>query len=104
MSVSRDGAPPDAELDPVDGGHRRRRDDERLLTRRARSTVKLVARSLYPGAGGRQRVVLIFGCQRSGTTMLQQTLLDRSWRIFILEEHDRRLVGVGAASRGDPVG
>jgi len=25
--------------------------------------------------------------------MLQQTFLDRSWRVFILEEHDRRLVG-----------
>jgi hypothetical protein len=25
--------------------------------------------------------------------MLQQTFLDRSWRIFILEEHDRRLIG-----------
>jgi hypothetical protein len=25
--------------------------------------------------------------------MLQQTLLDRSWRVVILEEHDRRLVG-----------
>ena len=38
-------------------------------------------------------MVLIFGCQRSGTTMLQQTFLDRSWRILIIEEHDRRLVG-----------
>ena len=27
--------------------------------------------------------------------MLQQTFLDRSWRILILEEHDRRLVGPG---------
>ncbi len=25
--------------------------------------------------------------------MLQQTILDRSWRVLILEEHDRRLVG-----------
>jgi hypothetical protein len=40
--------------------------------------------------------VLIFGCQRSGTTMMQQTYLDRSWRVLILEEHDRRLVGPGA--------
>ena len=28
--------------------------------------------------------------------MLQQTFLDRSWRVHILEEHDRRLVGPGA--------
>jgi hypothetical protein len=28
--------------------------------------------------------------------MLQQTFLDRSWRVLILEEHDRRLVGPGA--------
>ncbi len=27
--------------------------------------------------------------------MLQQTFLDRSWRVLILEEHDRRLVGSG---------
>ena len=25
--------------------------------------------------------------------MLQQTFLDRSWRVLIVEEHDRRLVG-----------
>jgi hypothetical protein len=36
--------------------------------------------------------LLVFGCQRSGTTMLQQSLLDRSWRVIILEEHARRLV------------
>ena len=27
--------------------------------------------------------------------MVQQTFLDRSWRVLILEEHDRRLVGPG---------
>jgi hypothetical protein len=69
------------------------RDDEGLIARRVRSTVKLLARSLVPAPGDNRRIVLIFGCQRSGTTMLQQTLLDRSWRVFILEEHDRRLVG-----------
>ena len=82
---------------PVATGTRRDRDEERLLTRRARSTVKLVARSLAPASADRRRLVLIFGCQRSGTTMLQQTMLDRSWRVFILEEHDRRLVGKDAA-------
>ena len=80
----------------VDPGYPRGRDDERLLPRRARSTLKLVARSLRPAPADRRRLVLIFGCQRSGTTMLQQTLLDRSWRVFILEEHDRRLVGADA--------
>lgn len=69
------------------------RDDEHLIARRARSTVKYLARSIVPAPQDQRRVVLIFGCQRSGTTMLQQTLFDRSWRVFILEEHDRRLVG-----------
>jgi hypothetical protein len=69
------------------------RDDEGLIARRVRSTIKLLARSIVPVPRDQRRVVLIFGCQRSGTTMLQQTLLDRSWRVFILEEHDRRLVG-----------
>ena len=69
------------------------RDDEHLIARRVRSTVKYLARSIVPAPRDQRRVVLIFGCQRSGTTMLQQTLFDRSWRVFILEEHDRRLVG-----------
>lgn len=30
--------------------------------------------------------------------MLQQTFFDRSWRVLILEEHDRRLVGPGSGS------
>ena len=69
------------------------RDGEGLIARRARSSLKLLARTLTPAPEEHRRVVLIFGCQRSGTTMLQQTLLDRSWRVFILEEHDRRLIG-----------
>ncbi len=69
------------------------RDDERLIARRVRSTIKLLVRSVVPVSRDQRRVVLIFGCQRSGTTLLQQTLLDRSWRILILEEHARRLVG-----------
>lgn len=73
----------------------RHRDDEPLLTRRIRSSVKLVARSVVPSPHDLRRIVLIFGCQRSGTTMLQQTILDRSWRVYILEEHDGRLVGEG---------
>jgi len=50
-------------------------------------------RAIIRARPSERRVVLIFGCQRSGTTMVQQTFLDRSWRVFILEEHDRRLVG-----------
>ncbi len=69
------------------------RDDEPLLRRRARAAVKILARSVVRAPRDRRRVVMIFGCQRSGTTMLQQTFLDRSWRVLILEEHDRRLVG-----------
>jgi len=69
------------------------RDGEPLLKRRALALVKHSARSIVRARPSERRLVLIFGCQRSGTTMLQQTFLDRSWRVFILEEHDRRLVG-----------
>jgi hypothetical protein len=69
------------------------RDEEPLLRRRARALAKRLARSIVRAGPNERRVVLIFGCQRSGTTMLQQTFLDRSWRVLILEEHDRRLVG-----------
>lgn len=69
------------------------RDDERLVTRRVRSKAKSLARFIVRTPPDRRSVVCIFGCQRSGTTMVQQTLLDRSWRVLIMEEHDRRLVG-----------
>jgi hypothetical protein len=71
------------------------RDDEPLFERRGRALVKRLTRSVIRARPSERRVVLIFGCQRSGTTMLQQTFLDRSWRVLILEEHDRRLVGPG---------
>src|SRR5215472_16448806 len=74
---------------------RRNRDEEPLFRRRARALVKRSARSIVRARPDDRRVVLIFGCQRSGTTMLQQTFLDRSWRVLILEEHDRHLVGPG---------
>ena len=74
---------------------RKDRDDEPLFTRRARASVKYLTRSVVRARPDERRVVLIFGCQRSGTTMLQQTFLDRSWRVLILGEHDRRLVGPG---------
>jgi hypothetical protein len=73
--------------------HHKDRDDEPLFKRRALALVKHSARSIVRARPSERRVVLIFGCQRSGTTMLQQTFLDRSWRVLILEEHDRRLVG-----------
>src|ERR1700730_6326089 len=69
------------------------RDEEPLFRRRSRALVKRLARSIVRARPNKRRVLLIFGCQRSGTTMLQQTFLDRSWRVLILEEHDRRLVG-----------
>ena len=72
--------------------HRRRRDHEPLLQRRARSALKRGARRIVPAHADQRRALLVFGCQRSGTNMLQQSLLDRSWRVFILEENDRRLV------------
>lgn len=71
---------------------RRHRDHEPLLLRRARSTVKHAVRSVVPAPADQRRALLVFGCQRSGTTMVQQSLLDCSWRAVILEEHDRRLV------------
>ena len=71
------------------------RDGEPLLRRRARAVAKRSARSVVRARPDERRIVLIFGCQRSGTTMLQQTFLDRSWRVLILEEHDSRLVGSG---------
>jgi hypothetical protein len=74
---------------------RKDRDDEPLFRRRARASVKYLTRSVVRARPDERRVVLIFGCQRSGTTMLQQTFLDRSWRVLILGEHDRRLVGPG---------
>jgi hypothetical protein len=71
------------------------RDEEPLFRRRTLALAKRSARSIVRARPDERRVVLIFGCQRSGTTMLQQTFLDRSWRVLILEEHDRRLVGRG---------
>jgi hypothetical protein len=71
------------------------RDEEPLFRRRAWALVKRSARSIVRARPNERRLVLIFGCQRSGTTMLQQTFLDRSWRVLILEEYDRRLVGPG---------
>jgi hypothetical protein len=71
----------------------RNRDHEPLLRRRTRAFAKRMVRSVIRAPRDQRRVVLIFGCQRSGTTMLQQTVLDRSWRVLIIEEHDRRLVG-----------
>jgi hypothetical protein len=75
---------------------RNSRDGEPLFRRRALGLVKSSARSIVRARPDERRIVLIFGCQRSGTTMLQQTFLDRSWRVLILEEHDRRLVGAGS--------
>jgi hypothetical protein len=76
-------------------GRHKPRDEEPLLRRRTRALAKRSARSIVRARSNERRVVLIFGCQRSGTTMVQQTFLDRSWRVFILEEHDRRLVRPG---------
>ena len=68
-------------------------DGERQIVRGVRSLAKLAGRTIVPAPHDRRKVVFIFGCQRSGTTMLQQSFLDPSWRVFILGEHDRRLVG-----------
>ena len=62
------------------------------MVRRGRAVLKRMARAVKPAPVDERRALLVVGCQRSGTTMLQQSLLDRSWRVVILEEHDRRLV------------
>jgi hypothetical protein len=72
--------------------NRARRDDEPLVVRRGRAVLKRVVRTAMPAPRDQRRALVVVGCQRSGTTMLQQSLLDRSWRVVILEEHDRRLV------------
>lgn len=85
--------------DVSDGGRRgreRQRDEEGLLRRRTLAAAKRAARAVVRAPLEQRRLVLIFGCQRSGTTMLQQTFLDRSWRVLIIEETDRRLVGRNA--------
>lgn len=74
------------------GRRRRHRDHEPLLRRRTRAALKHGVRSVLPAPADQRQALLVFGCQRSGTTMLQQSLLDCSWRAIILEEHDRRLV------------
>ena len=82
--------------DVADKGRRNRerhRDGEGLLRRRTLAATKRTARSVVRAPLDKRRLVFIFGCQRSGTTMLQQTFLDRSWRVLIVEETDRRLVG-----------
>ena len=71
---------------------RARHDDEPLVVRRGRAVLKRMARAAIPAPVDERRALVVVGCQRSGTTMLQQSLLDRSWRVVILEEHDRRLV------------
>lgn len=72
--------------------HRHRRDHEPLLARRTKSALKRGVRSVVPAPANQRRALLVLGCQRSGTTMLQQSLLDCSWRVIVLDEHDRRLV------------
>ena len=68
------------------------RDGEPEANRRARSMVKRLSHSVVRTPQDFRRLVLIFGCHRSGTMLLQQTILDRSGRVSILGEHDRRLV------------
>lgn len=71
---------------------RARRDDEPPLKRRARRSLKHLARAITPAATAQRRSLIIAGCQRSGTTMLQQSILDRSWRVIVLGEMDPKLV------------
>jgi len=71
---------------------RPRRDGEPLLSRRARRSFKRLVRTLTPPPASRRRSLLIFGCQRSGTSMLQQSLLDHSRQVIVLGESDPKLV------------
>ena len=78
---------------------RPRRDEEPLLSRRARRSLKRIVRTLSPPPPSRRRSLLIFGCQRSGTTMLQQSLLDRSRQVIVLDESDPKLAQPADADR-----
>ena len=78
---------------------RRRRDGEPVLSRRARRSVKRIVRSLTPPPASQRRSLLILGCQRSGTTMLQQSVLDRSRQVLVLSEVDPKLVRSGDGER-----
>ena len=71
---------------------RSRRDGEPALARRARRSFKRLVRTFSPPPQSRRRSLLILGCQRSGTTMLQQSLLDRSRQVIVLGETDPKLV------------
>ena len=77
----------------------RRRDNEPWLLRRTKSGLKQGVRAVLPAPADQRQALLVFGCQRSGTTMLQQSLLASSWRVVILEEHDRRLVRASDSER-----
>jgi hypothetical protein len=61
--------------------------------------VKRIVRTLTPPPPNGRRSLLIFGCQRSGTTMLQQSLLDRSRQVLVLSEVDPKLVRTGDGER-----
>lgn len=78
---------------------RPRRDGEPLLSRRARRSLKRIVRSFSPPPASRRRCLLILGCQRSGTTMLQQSLLDRSRQVLVLGEADPKLAQAADADR-----
>jgi hypothetical protein len=70
---------------------RARRDGEPVVKRRALRSLKRTVRTMVPAPTRRRHVLAIVGCQRSGTTMLQQSLLDRSWRVIVLGEMDPKL-------------
>jgi hypothetical protein len=78
---------------------RPRRDGEPLLSRRARRSFKRIMRTLTPPPTNRRRSLLIFGCQRSGTSMLQQSMLDHSRQVIVLGESDPKLVEPADADR-----
>ena len=70
----------------------RRRDEEPLLRREFRRVLKRGRAIIRPVNPSDQRICFIFGCQRSGTTMLQQSLFDSAWHVYSLDEHDARIV------------
>ena len=70
----------------------RHRDAETLVRHRARAVGKCMARSVR-APRDQHGVFPRASCQRSGTMILQQAVLDRTWRGLIIEEHDRRLLG-----------
>lgn len=72
----------------------------RAISRKGLHAGKLLYRMLRaPGASEASRVLFIFGCQRSGTTLMQE-LFDRDFDARVYPEFDPRVYGRTAERQG----